>query len=61
MQSSILTPLQNRVLIALFDNGLADRGYSLTGGTALSAYYLKHRYSDDLVRWKKTSDIFKIF
>jgi predicted nucleotidyltransferase component of viral defense system len=48
MQSSILTPLQNRVLIVLFDNGFADRGYSLTDGTALSAYYLKHRYSDDL-------------
>jgi predicted nucleotidyltransferase component of viral defense system len=48
MESSVLTPLQKKVLVALFDNGLADRGYSLTGGTALSAYYLKHRYSDDL-------------
>src|SRR2546428_1111807 len=48
MDSSVLTPLQQQVLVALFDNGLADRGYYLTGGTALSAVYLQHRYSDDL-------------
>ena len=48
MESSVLTPLQKQVLVALFDNGLADRGYYLTGGTALSAFYLQHRYSDDL-------------
>ena len=48
MESKVLTPLQERVLIALFDNGLADRGYYLTGGTALSEFYLQHRYSDDL-------------
>jgi predicted nucleotidyltransferase component of viral defense system len=48
MENSALTPLQQQVLVALFDSGLADRGYYLTGGTALSAFYLQHRYSDDL-------------
>ena len=48
MESSVFTPLQNKVLVALFDRGLADRGYYLTGGTALSAFYLQHRHSDDL-------------
>ena len=48
MENNVLTPLQQQVLVALFDNGLADRGYYLTGGTALSAFYLQHRYSDDL-------------
>jgi predicted nucleotidyltransferase component of viral defense system len=48
MASKVLTPLQERVLQALFDNGLADRGYYLTGGTALAEFYLQHRYSDDL-------------
>ena len=48
MENSVLTPLQQQVLVALFDSGLAERGYYLTGGTALSAFYLQHRYSDDL-------------
>src|SRR5216684_1408125 len=48
MENNVLTPLQQRVLVTLFANGLADRGYYLTGGTALSAFYLQHRYSDDL-------------
>ena len=48
MESSVLTPLQKQVLVALFDSGLADREYYLTGGTALSAFYLQHRFSDDL-------------
>jgi predicted nucleotidyltransferase component of viral defense system len=48
MESSILTPLQKTVLAALFNHGLGVRGYYLTGGTALSAFYLQHRYSDDL-------------
>jgi len=48
MDSKVLTPLQESVLVALFENGLGDRGYYLTGGTALSEFYLQHRYSDDL-------------
>jgi predicted nucleotidyltransferase component of viral defense system len=48
MAPNVLTPLQERVLQALFENDLADRGYYLTGGTALAAFYLQHRYSEDL-------------
>jgi predicted nucleotidyltransferase component of viral defense system len=56
MESNILTPLQQRVLLTLFDRGLADRGYYLTGGTALSAFYLQHRYSDDLDLFTRKQD-----
>lgn len=48
MESRVLTSLQKEVLVILFDNGLGERGYYLTGGTALSEFYLQHRYSDDL-------------
>lgn len=48
MDNKVLTPLQDSVLVALFENGLGDRGYYLTGGTALAEFYLQHRYSDDL-------------
>ncbi len=44
----ILTPLQQMTLDMLFEHGLGERGYFLTGGTALSEFYLQHRYSDDL-------------
>lgn len=48
MTGRILTSLQEKVLVTLFDNGLGERGYFLTGGTALAEFYLQHRYSDDL-------------
>lgn len=48
MPDSILTPLQRRVLTSFFHRGLGERGFYLTGGTALAEYYLRHRYSDDL-------------
>jgi predicted nucleotidyltransferase component of viral defense system len=48
MNSKVLTPPQEQVLLALFENGLGDRGYYLTGGTALAEFYLQHRYSEDL-------------
>lgn len=44
----ILTPLQEEVLPALFQEPWFRRHFYLTGGTALSAFYLFHRYSDDL-------------
>jgi len=56
MQSKVLTPLQTRVLLALFENGLGDRGYYLTGGTALAEFYLQHRYSDDLDIFTRKTD-----
>lgn len=44
--TSILTSTQERFLSGFFRDG--ESPYYLTGGTALAAYYLKHRYSDDL-------------
>lgn len=48
MPDSILTALQRRVLTSLFQDDLGQRGYYLTGGTALAEFYLHHRHSDDL-------------
>lgn len=48
MPDSILTPLQRLVLTSFFHKGLGERGFYLTGGTALAEFYLHHRYSDDL-------------
>jgi predicted nucleotidyltransferase component of viral defense system len=39
-----LYPLQDAVLKSI---GSINNGFYLTGGTALSRLYLKHRYSDD--------------
>jgi len=44
----ILTPLQRQVLDVLFAEEVVARSFYLTGGTALAAFYLFHRYSDDL-------------
>jgi hypothetical protein len=43
---SVLTPVQERFLAGFFSG--SDCPFYLSGGTALSAYYLHHRYSDDL-------------
>lgn len=43
----ILTPFQKRLLKAIGGSDLADNFY-LTGGTALAAFYLQHRFSEDL-------------
>lgn len=56
MPDSILTPLQRRVLVSFFQNDLGRHGYYLTGGTALSAFYLHHRYSDDLDLFTRKQD-----
>lgn len=45
--SQILNQLQSDLLIAFFNLPLADQ-FVLTGGTALAAYYLQHRLSEDL-------------
>lgn len=47
-RQEILTPLQRQVLDAVFAEELFARSFYLTGGTALAAFYLFHRYSDDL-------------
>ena len=47
MEQGILTPAQEKVIAAVAgETRLAD--YYLSGGTALAAYYLYHRISDDL-------------
>lgn len=43
--TNFLYPLQDSVLIKLLG---ANTDFYLTGGTALSRFYLNHRYSDDL-------------
>lgn len=44
----ILTDLQERTLNAFFSVPMLRQQFYLTGDTALSAYYLQHRLSDDL-------------
>lgn len=46
-RDTILGEEQNRFLDAFRGSPLAPRFY-LTGGTALAAFYLRHRYSEDL-------------
>ena len=48
MASDVLTPLQQSVLTELFGDPWLHDHFYLTGGTALAAYYLRHRRSDDL-------------
>ncbi len=45
---AILTPLQERTLQAFFGVPECRQHFYLTGGTALAAFYLEHRISDDL-------------
>lgn len=45
--SDVLTPLQRRFLRAFFAGDVGSR-FFLTGGTALSAFYLHHRLSGDV-------------
>src|SRR3990167_3078434 len=47
-KKNILMPLQKQCLDFLFSNKWFRRYFYLTGGTALAAFYLYHRYSDDL-------------
>src|SRR4030065_2925384 len=43
----VLTPFQEEILRALAQTGIGS-AFSLTGGTALSAFYLHHLLSEDL-------------
>lgn len=45
---NILTLLQNKFIRCVANNKSLTGRFYLTGGTALAAYYLKHRYSEDL-------------
>ena len=46
--AKILTPLQIEALDRVFSDAVLGEQFYLTGCTALSAFYLHHRYSDDL-------------
>jgi predicted nucleotidyltransferase component of viral defense system len=46
-QPNLLTPTQQSFLEAFFAQR-AGQEFFLTGGTALAAFYLRHRYSEDL-------------
>lgn len=46
--ASILTPIQQVFLDSFFTSTHLPSRFYLSGGTALSAFYLKHRRSDDL-------------
>lgn len=48
MFDKILTRTQRRVLRIIADNEAINKRFYLTGGTALSGFYLGHRYSEDL-------------
>ena len=45
---SVITEKQRLILRGLSRNDYFCRKFYFTGGTALSHYYLQHRYSDDL-------------
>jgi|GEM_PF-143748 len=47
LRSAILTPLQEAFLTRFFTYDVGEQ-FFLTGGTALAAFYLGHRLSDDL-------------
>lgn len=55
--TKILTDLQQRALDAFFKVPELRQKFYLTGGTALAAYYLEHRYSDDLDFFTHTEEI----
>lgn len=48
MEQSLLTPNHQKLLAAIAKNSYLTRTFYFTGGTALSEYYLHHRYSEDL-------------
>lgn len=54
--TTVLTPLQNKFLNEFFE---LTSDFYLTGGTALSAFYLLHRYSEDLDLFTDKDDIFQ--
>lgn len=47
MEQNVLTDIQKKALIAVASEPKLNDFY-LTGGTALTAYYFQHRFSDDL-------------
>lgn len=48
MEQNILTPYHRELLAAIAKDTYLTSSFYFTGGTALSLYYLTHRYSEDL-------------
>lgn len=57
----ILTSLQKEALNLLFSEERFSKIFYLTGGTALSAFFLNHRHSDDLDFFTNAPDIDFLF
>lgn len=61
MQKKILTKKQITFLEKMQESDFLVRQFYLTGGTALAAFYLHHRYSEDLDFFSETEfDVFEI-
>lgn len=60
MAKSILSSTQKQILEILAKNSSFIKNFYLTGGTALSEYYLHHRFSEDLDFFSET-DIDKLW
>lgn len=48
MGKNLLTPKQKQLLGLISEDKIITRDFYLTGGTALSYFYFKHRFSEDL-------------
>lgn len=57
--SQILTPLQIALLDEFFSTS-AGESFFLTGGTALAAFYLKHRLSNDIDLFTTNNEAFSL-
>lgn len=54
MAATIVTPIQNHILNVLSTDEAFIKNFYLTGGTALSEFYLHHRLSEDLDFFSET-------
>jgi len=48
MTKTIFSPFQRQIFSIISRNSFITKNFYFTGGTALSEFYLKHRYSEDL-------------
>lgn len=48
MAKSVLTSFQKEILTAIVEDSFFKKSFYFSGGTALSEFYLRHRFSEDL-------------
>ena len=48
MIQTVLSPNQKKFIVFFVSNPYLKKTFYLTGGTCLSEFYLRHRYSEDL-------------